>query len=186
VLAPTTFDDSSARGTITVRYVVLPIDDKRTNLRIDAVYIEDDRRRLHRSEGVVESAEYAEFNKRLEELQAKHNQDQKDASKAAQLQAEDQTLSHARGAPDTGPPAASSTIQQLQDRVHSLRREVERIVKVPGTELKSAPFRSASTILSLPAQTDVLVMVITPYWLGVETTDGHRGWIHRSQLESLP
>jgi hypothetical protein len=74
----------------------------------------------------------------------------------------------------------------LQDRVHSLRREVERIVKVPGTELKSAPFRSASTILSLPAQTDVLVMVITPYWLGVETTDGHRGWIHRSQLESLP
>lgn len=186
VLAPANFVDSSARGTITVRYQVLPVSDNRTNIRIDAVYIEDDRRRVHRSEGVVESAEYAEFNTRLQELRAKRKQDREDSNKLAQLQAEAQALAHTPNASDMQPAATSSTVQQLEDRVHDLRREVERLVKAPGTELKSAPFRSASSILSLPAQTSVLVMVITPYWLGVETTDGHRGWIHRSQLEALP
>jgi hypothetical protein len=169
-----------------VRYEVLPISDNRTNIRIDAVYIEDDRRRVHRSEGVVESAEYAEFNKRLQELRANRIQEREDSNKLAQLQAEAQALAHPPNVSDMQLPAASSTVQQLEARVHDLRRQVERVVSAPGTELKSAPFRSASTILSLPAQTNVLVMVITPYWLGVETTDGHRGWIHRSHLEALP
>ena len=186
VLAPANFVDSSARGTITVRYEVLPVSNNRTNIRIDAVYIEDDRRRVHRSEGVVESAEYAEFNKRLQELRANRIQEREDSNKLAQLQAEAQALAHPPNASDMQLPAASSTVQQLEARVHDLRRQVERVVSTPGTELKSAPFRSASTILSLPAQTNVLVMVITPYWLGVETTDGHRGWIHRSHLEALP
>jgi hypothetical protein len=186
VLAPRNFNESSAIGTITVRYIVQPISETLTNIRIDAVYIEDDRRTLHRSEGVVESAEFAEFERRLEKLQANRNEDQKDAGKLAQLQAEDRALSRASETQATETPAADATVQHLQDRVRTLRREVERRVKAPGTELKSAPFRSASTIVSLAAQTDVVVMVITPYWFGVETADGHRGWIHRTQVESLP
>jgi hypothetical protein len=27
---------------------------------------------------------------------------------------------------------------------------------------------------------------VTPYWYGVETTDGQHGWIKRQQLEPLP
>jgi len=27
---------------------------------------------------------------------------------------------------------------------------------------------------------------LTKYWYGVETTDGHKGWVHRSQAEPLP
>jgi hypothetical protein len=184
VLAPINFDESSALGTITVRYIVQPVNQSRTNIRIDAVYVENDRRTVHRSGGVVESAEFAEFKKHLEELQAKRTQDQKDADKLAQLQAEDRAL--AQTPIQSRPEASLATVHQLEDRVQSLRREVERKVKAPGAELKSAPFRSASTIASLPAQTGVVVMVVTPYWLGVETTDGQHGWLHRSQLEFQP
>jgi hypothetical protein len=186
VLAPTNFDESSALGTITVRYIVQPLSQSHTNIRIDAVYVENDRRTVHRSGGVVESAEYAEFKKHLEELQAKRSQDQKDANKLAQLQAEDRALAQVSPEATAETPATRATVQQLEDRVHSLRREVQRWVKAPGAELKSAPFRSATAIASLPAQTEVVVMVVTPYWLGIETTDGRHGWLHRSQLESRP
>jgi hypothetical protein len=186
VLAPRNFNESSAIGTITVRYIVQPLSETLTNIRIEAVYIEDDRRTLHRSEGVVESAEFAEFKKRLETLEANRNEDQRDAKRLARLQAEDGALSRASESKATETPAADATVQQLQDRVRTLRREVERRVKTPGAELKSAPFHSASTIASLAAQTDVVVLVITSYWFGVETADGHRGWIHRTQVESLP
>jgi hypothetical protein len=175
---------ASALGAITVRYIVQPVSESRTNIRIDAVYVENDRRAVHRSGGVVESAEFAEFKKHLEELHAKRIQDQKDANKLAQLQAEDRAL--AQSPIQSRQEASLAAVHQLEDRVQSLRREVERKVKAPGAELKSAPFRSASTIASLPAQTDVVVMVVTPYWLGIETTDGRHGWLHRSQLESRP
>jgi hypothetical protein len=186
VLAPTNFEESSALGTITVRYVVQPLSDNRTNIRVDAVYVENDRRTVHRSGGVVESAEYAEFKKNLEELQAKRAQEQKDSAKLAQLQAEDRALAHPSVEATIETPATSATLKQLEDRVQALRREVGRRVKAPGAELKSAPFRSASTISSLPAQTEVVVVVVTPYWLGVETTDGRHGWLHHSQLELRP
>ena len=42
-------------GTITVRYVITPFDEKSTNLRIDAVFIEDTSRKIHDSDGSVES-----------------------------------------------------------------------------------------------------------------------------------
>jgi SH3-like domain-containing protein len=34
----------------------------------------------------------------------------------------------------------------------------------------------------LPSKTPVLILVLTPNWYGVETTDGHHGWIRRSQV----
>jgi hypothetical protein len=32
----------------------------------------------------------------------------------------------------------------------------------------------------------VVILILTPFWYGVETQDGHRGWIHRDQVEQLP
>jgi len=56
-------------------------------------------------------------------------------------------------------------------------------VKGPNTELKSAPFHSASKLQSLSAGSEVVILIVTPYWYGVETTDGHRGWLRHDQVE---
>jgi hypothetical protein len=76
--------------------------------------------------------------------------------------------------------------QSLEDRVKDLRHQVQRRVKTPGTALKSAPFHSASTLQSLPPGADVLIVITTPYWFGVETHNGQHGWIPRDDLELLP
>jgi len=82
------------------------------------------------------------------------------------------------------PPTTSP--QTLEQRVQDLRRQVQRLVKAPGAPLKSAPFHTASTLRSLPAGAEVLIVVTTPYWLGVETHDGQHGWMLRDELELLP
>ena len=73
--------------------------------------------------------------------------------------------------------------QSLEEQVKNLRKQVERLVKAPGAPLKSAPFHTASTLQSLAAGTEILILISTPYWYGVETHDGQHGWIMRDQLE---
>jgi hypothetical protein len=73
-----------------------------------------------------------------------------------------------------------------EQRAARLRREVERIVKKPGAPLKSAPFHTAGTVKTLDPGTEVLIVILTRYWLGVETHDGAHGWIRRDELELLP
>lgn len=99
--------------------------------------------------------------------------------------------------PDSGANAANSAvaangnapalqtpaIQTLEEHVRDLRQQVERLVKSPGAPLKSAPFHTASTLQTLPSGTEVLIVISTTYWLGVETRDGQHGWILRDQLE---
>jgi hypothetical protein len=74
----------------------------------------------------------------------------------------------------------------LEDRVKELRRQVERLVKSPGAALKSAPFHTASTLESLTPGTEVMIVISTPYWVGVETHEGQHGWILRDELEQAP
>jgi hypothetical protein len=91
--------------------------------------------------------------------------------------------------PASGLPAAASTddsSQTLEEHVKELRRQVQRLVKAPGAPLKSAPFHTASTLQSLAPGTEVLIVVSTPYWYGVETHDGQHGWMLRDDLELLP
>jgi hypothetical protein len=82
------------------------------------------------------------------------------------------------GAPQ--PPQAPE--EQLKD----LRRQVQRLVKEPGAPLKSAPFHTATTLQTLTAGTEVLIVVSTTYWLGVETHEGQHGWVLRDELEQVP
>jgi hypothetical protein len=56
-------------------------------------------------------------------------------------------------------------------------------VKAPGAPLKSAPFHTASTLQTLTTGTEILILISTPYWYGVETHEGQHGWIPRDQLE---
>ena len=76
--------------------------------------------------------------------------------------------------------------ESLEQHLAALRREVERMVKKPGAPLKSAPFHSASTLKSLDPGAEVLILVSTPYWYGIETRDGQHGWLQRDQLEQVP
>jgi hypothetical protein len=78
----------------------------------------------------------------------------------------------------TAPPG-----QTLEEHVKELRKQVERVVKSPGAPLKSAPFHTASTLQSLDTGTEVLILIATPYWYGVETHEGQHGWIMRDELE---
>jgi len=87
------------------------------------------------------------------------------------------------GRSDQGIAEQTVPSQSLEERVKNLRRQVERVVKSPGAPLKSAPFHTASSLESLPAGTEVLIVISTPYWYGVETHDGQHGWIMRDELE---
>jgi hypothetical protein len=76
--------------------------------------------------------------------------------------------------------------ESLEHHVAELRRQVERLVKKPGAPLQSAPFHTATTVKSLEPGTEVLIVISTPYWYGVETNEGEHGWIRRDQLEQVP
>ncbi len=83
-------------------------------------------------------------------------------------------------------PGQASPGESLEQHVQDLRHQVERLVKVPGAPLKSAPFHTASVLSPLPSGTEVLILISTPYWYGVETRAGQHGWIYRDDLEPLP
>jgi hypothetical protein len=87
--------------------------------------------------------------------------------------------------PETSP-AYELTGQALDQHIAALRREVVRVVKKPGAPLQSAPFHTATTLKALQPGTEILVVITTPYWFGVETHDGEHGWIRRDELELAP
>jgi hypothetical protein len=206
-LDPRNFKNSSDVGTLAVRYVVQPQGDKNTVLHIDARFVEDFRHIAHASNGSVESAEYKDIHDHLDAIESmkaqtveaeKEKQEQSANKQGAALSNLNLDLnatpapypqpSPANVARDDASPnaAASSSPQTLEQHVQDLRRQVQRLVKAPGAPLKSAPFHTASNLQSLPAGTEVLIVVSTTYWFGVETREGQHGWILRDELEQLP
>jgi len=105
-----------------------------------------------------------------------------DAGPAGAIQSEGQNLA-GQDSSSQSVPGQSVPGQTLEERVKNLRQQVERVVKAPGAPLKSAPFHTASTMQSLPTGTEVLILISTPYWYGVETHEGQHGWIMRDELE---
>jgi hypothetical protein len=83
------------------------------------------------------------------------------------------------------PKSSDTEALTLEQRVKDLRGQVERRVKAPGAPLKADPFHSATNLRSLPAGTEVLIVISTTYWLGVETHDGQHGWLLRDELEPI-
>jgi hypothetical protein len=184
ILSPRYFKDTNDIGTVSVRYVVQSIDNNAATVRIDAMFV-DARNGKHPSLGNVEASEYTAIEQHLRTIQDKR---QAPGDNAAQASSAPPT----RVPTTTGlainsvPIPVSETVPDLQKHISALRHEVELRVKDQGAQLKSAPFHSAATLQSLPAQSNVLIVVLTPYWYGIETEDGHRGWVHHSQLEPLP
>jgi len=206
---PRNFKDSSDVGTLAVRYVVQGQDEKHTVLHIDARFVEDFRHIAHASNGSVESAEYKDIHDHLDSIEVMKAQTA-EAVKDKQAQvAKGQTIpvrEESSSSSTTSAAAGNSTLpdsaaivpaaaavppqavpaQTLEEHVKDLRHQVQRLVKAPGAPLKSAPFHTASTLQTLATGTEVLIVVSTPYWLGVETHEGQHGWILRDDLELLP
>ena len=202
-LAPANFKNSGDVGTLAVRYIVQGQDDQHTVVRIDARFVEDFRRIEHASNGSVEGAEYKDIHDHLESVESMKTQRAEEekgklqpppaAQQAAPKERNDKVdpppqlpSAIATTAEATTPAATNTSPQTLEEHVKDLRRQVERLVKAPGAPLKSAPFHSASTLQTLPSGTEVLIVVTTPYWLGVETHLGQHGWMMRDDLELLP
>jgi len=185
-LDPRGFYEGNDVGTLTVRYVVQAKDPGNTIVRIDAVFVEDFRRIVHPSDGSVESAEFkdiqdhvdaTELQKKQAEEAGKHRQEEL-ARRALERKNEQEEA--------TALALAQSSAETLEQHVQNLRHQVERVIKAPGAELKAAPFRTAANLKSLDTGSEVVILVATPYWFGVETEDGQHGWINHAQLEPLP
>jgi hypothetical protein len=206
-LDPRNFKESNDIGTLAVRYVVQPQGDNNTIVRIDAVFVEDFRRVVHPSNGSVESSEYKVIQDHLDAIElmkrqaadAEQQRKERLAKKDFGMGSEVREPAASSDLPARTEPSAASEAGQegtlavaakpgesLEEHVASLRRELERRVRAPGAPLKAAPFHSASTLKTLASGTEVLIVITTPYWLGVETRDGQHGWIPREQLDLLP
>jgi hypothetical protein len=185
VLAPTNFKESNDEGTVAVRYVVQSKDASRTILRIDAIFVENFRRVAHPSNGSVESAEYRNIQDRVDVIEL-DKKETADAERHREEELAKRSLEQKNELDEAAAlAAAEGSSDKLEQHVQNLRHQLERLIKAPGGELKAAPFHTATTLKALPAGSDVVILVVTSYWYGVETEDGQHGWIHRSQLEPL-
>ena len=105
-----------------------------------------------------------------------------ESSSVATAQAAPQTEAE-EPPPTTATAPESAAGQTLEQKITEVRKQVERLVKAPGAPLKSAPFHTAGTLQLLTPGTEVLILISTPYWYGVETHEGQHGWMERDQLE---
>lgn len=185
-IAPRHFLQTGDIGTIAVRYVVIPVTADRTRVKVDAVYVETARKTVHASDGSVEKEEMKEIKESLETMQ-QAAADAADARRRAQS-AELVRQSYVRQREDESTRLSSlqQTSRDLEAEVSAVRHDVERRVKAPGADLKAAPFHSAASLKTLSAFTEVVILIVTPHWLGVETPGGQRGWLTVEQLEPLP
>jgi hypothetical protein len=185
-IAPRHFLESADQGTIAVRYIVTPVSGGRTRIRIDAVYVENSHKVIHISDGNVEKMEMKEIKDRADEAEeaAAALAEEKRRKNSAEIV--HQTYVRQREDESTKLSSAESSEKLLEQQVADLRHELERRVKQPGADVKAAPFQSAASLKTLPGGSELVVLIVTPHWLGVETTEGQRGWISVDKLEPLP
>jgi hypothetical protein len=185
-IAPRHFLESADAGTIAVRYVIIPVDQDRTRVKLDAVYLETAHKVVHPSDGTVEKSEMKEIKDALDSLQeaAMESADARRRERSAELVR--QSYARQREEETTRLSTAQSNVRDTEQEIVSLRQELERRVKAPGADLKAAPFQSAANLKTLPAYTEVVVLIVTPHWLGIETPEGQRGWLPIEHLEPLP
>lgn len=203
-LDPRNFKNGGDIGTLAVRYVIQGQDSSHTVLHIDAIFVEDFRHTAHLSNGSVEGAEYKDIHDHLDALEevkaqtAIANQEkQQQLARSSNATLKDESTASAPAttiAPPTpaadNPPPDTKPAEQNpktpEQQLHDLRLQVQRIVKQPGAPLKSAPFHTATTLQLVPPGSEVLIVISTPYWVGIETHEGQHGWVLRDELELVP
>jgi len=185
-IAPRHFLESADQGTIVVRYVLTTVSPERMRILINAEYVEKTHRRVHISDGTVESSEFKEIKDHLQAIQLAEQEAAEAKRRRDSAELLQQIRTRQREDESTRLAAAESSVKDLEQQIKALRQEVERRVKAPGAELRAAPFHAAASMKTLSAFTEVVVVIVTPQWYGVETLEGQRGWLPIEQLESLP
>lgn len=185
-IAPRHFRESADKGTIAVRYVLTSLSAGRMRLRIDATFVETARRTVHPSDGTVESSEYKAIQEQLRTIQLAEQEAAESQRRREGMDLAKQTFIREREDQASLLSTAQASVQNLQQRVNSLRHDVQRRVEAPGATLKAAPFASAANVANLTAYTEVVIVIVTPHWYGIETPSGLRGWLPSDQLELLP
>jgi len=185
-VAPRHFKNSSDIGTISVRYVVQEMKDAKARVLVDAAFVEDARRTAHASDGSVESSELKEITDHLQQIHLAEQQAEEAVQQRNQQEAHEAAQARQREEERARLLAAQTSEQSIEQHVSKLRHELVRLVAGPGTELKSAPFHGAISLEGLKPNTEVVVLIVTPYWYGVETPAGHRGWLRRDQVKPIP
>jgi hypothetical protein len=182
-LAPEHFYQSGDKGTVVVRYIVQPAGTNSTQLRIDAIFEEDDQHHSHASDGLVESNEFEAIAAKIKDLEdAAARQRDEEAQKKQQqrvdeLQAE---LDRENAALD----AARAKEQQLQGKLpESSPGNRTASVRTASAELKIAPYNQSQTLQVLSQGNTVTVLSQTRAWYRVQTPNGQSGWVYRLMLE---
>jgi hypothetical protein len=184
-LAPRHFKDSADIGIITVRYVVQGVGPNKTRLQIDAAFVEDGNHKLHTSDTTVETSEFAEVQSHIVQIQ-KEEQQTAELTQRRQMLVESHTAAKERNEELARLNESETSVTSLQQKVDELHHKIEVRVKSDAVDLKAAPFNHAAKLSSLPGHSELLVEIITDYWFGVETVEGHRGWVRQDQVEPLP
>lgn len=185
-IAPRHFKDSGDHGTIAVRFVIIPIDAYRTRVKVDAIYVEEAHRVAHESDGTVEKTELKEVKEHIDAMEEQAAEAAETRRRQQSAELVKQSFLRQREDETTRLESSQANEKDLEQKVNDLHRELERHVKAPGADLKAAPFRSAAPMQTLPAHASVLVLIVTPHWLGIETPEGQRGWLPVESLEPLP
>src|SRR6202162_4436896 len=177
------FFQSTDIATVTARYVIQPLSGGGSQLRIEAVFIEDGHRhKPHVSDGSVENAEYKAIAESLHAIEQK----EQEAREQAKRDAEEKELAELQSAlaeEDLLLAASSRSRADLEKRAEDLRHGLAARVKTAGVPLKSAPYNHAATLQPLGRDELVTILEFTPFWLRVREPQGQEGWVYRLLLE---
>jgi hypothetical protein len=184
-LAPRHFKDAADIGTLTVRYVVQGVEPNKTRVQIDAAFVENGNKKVHASDTTVETSEFADIQSHILEIQ-KMEQQTAELTQRRKMLVESREVTKERNDELARLKESETSLTGLQQKVNELHHKVEVRVKSDPIDLKAAPFNKAAKLSSLPGHSDLLVEIITDYWYGVETVEGHRGWVRQDQVEPLP
>ncbi len=181
-LSPEHFYQSGDQGTVVVRYIVEPAGANLTNLRIEARFEENDRHRLHPSDGQVENSEFAEISQKLKDLA---DQEQKQGEEAAAKQ-EKTRIEELRAELErdiTELTALTAKQEQLEKQLKDLQGGASARIRSAGADLKAAPYNQSKTLRLLSPGEAATVLFRTQNWCQVQTGNGDMGWVYRLMLE---
>lgn len=185
-LAPEHFYQSGDKGTVAVRYIVQPAGPNSTQLRINAIFQEDDRHHSHPSDGLVESNEFEAIAAKIKDLEdAAARQREEQAQKLQQEQVD--KLQAELDLENTTLSGAKAKEQQLQSKLpESSPGNPSARVRTASAELKAAPYNQSRTLQSLSQGDTVAVLSQTRAWYRVQARNGQQGWVYRLMLEVAP
>jgi hypothetical protein len=184
-IAPDHFPGSNGDGTVTVRYIVQAMEAHRIKLRIDAVYVEESLRARYFSDGSVEEAEYDDIQTQLNALTTKSNADTRPVQPTSPPPQDTAELQNTLARQQALLAEATRAKQKLEEQLKQLQFNTQGRVKSMAVPLKSYPYNSSSTILTLEKEERVTVLTSSRYWYKVRTPKGEEGWIYYLFLGSL-